>query len=495
MAALFFNVPTMASQAGAATPLVFLLSAAGMLGLGVSIVFFARRLSSAGGFVTWIRHGLGKGAAFQAGWLMLGSYALFEAASQAAFGGLTDLTVSTALGWHIPGGWVMYALLSILLVGVLSVCDVRWSVWVLAPFALLEIGSLLLLDFAITLHGGAAGHDLWHTFTPAGTALPGVAPGGVLGIGVAMALGVWSYVGFETGAAYGEEARQPHRAIPIGIGTVLVLMVVLYVWTTYSATIGLGWQHAGDVLGNIAQAPEPYYHLAETSVGHWLVTVMIVTVSTSTFASCLAFHNGMVRYAYTLGREGILPFWLGATHPRWKSPRNASVVQTLFTVLVILLLGLVIQTTHTDGSVSYALGIADGTVFHQTSGIASYAWLAIIGTINLLIVYLLTNIAAPVYAWRTEPRGAGMVVRLLAPVGSSLILLIPLVSFVMPAIPGAVGGFFTTLGFVPTPFPLNSLPLFVVLWVSTGLVYALVLARRHPERYARVGRVLPGEDE
>jgi len=58
-----------------------------------------------------------------------------------------------------------------------------------------------------------------------------------------------------------------------------------------------------------------------------------------------------------------------------------------------------------------------------------------------------------------------------------------------------MAGSLRTLGFVPTPFPLNILPLFVVLWVGSGLAYALVLARRHPDRYARVGRILPGEDE
>jgi amino acid transporter len=54
--AMFFNVPTLASQARAATPLVFLLSAIGLIAPGVPIVSFSRRLSSAGGFYTWISH-------------------------------------------------------------------------------------------------------------------------------------------------------------------------------------------------------------------------------------------------------------------------------------------------------------------------------------------------------------------------------------------------------------------------------------------------------
>ena len=56
IAAMLFNVPAMATQAGAATPLVFLLSGVGLLLLGVSIVYLSRRLTSAGGFYTWGIH-------------------------------------------------------------------------------------------------------------------------------------------------------------------------------------------------------------------------------------------------------------------------------------------------------------------------------------------------------------------------------------------------------------------------------------------------------
>lgn len=487
MAAMFFNVPGMASQAGAATPLVFVLSAIGLLALGVPIVYFARRLSSAAGFYTWVRHGLGKGAAFQTGWLMLGAYALFEAASQAAFGGLTDLNVSTYLNFHAPGGWVFYSVLGTLVVSALAYFDVKWSIWVMAPLALLEMACLLLLNLVITVKGGAAGHDFVHTFTPAGTALKGVAPGGILGIGVAMALGIWSIIGFESGAVYGEEARNPRRAIPLAIFAVLAWMSFLYIWTTYSATIGLGWTHAGDTLGNLAIAPEPYYHLADTYVGVWLQVMMIVLVSTSAFASCLAFHNGMTRYFYSMGREEILPARFGRTHARWKSPYIASLVQSTFTLLVIIFLAFVIQKSNPDGSVSYALGIADGKVYTQTNGISSYQWLAIIGTIALIIVYIMTNIAAPIFALRQ--REFRVLTHVVAPVVSTLALLIPLVSFVMPPIP-VVGNAFTALGFFPTPFPLNILPLFVLVWIIIGLLYSSYLARVAPERYELLGRIV-----
>ena len=485
-ASMLFNVPVMASQAGAATPLAFVLSAVGVLLLGVPVVYFARHLSSAGGFATWVRHGLGRGAAFQVGWLMLGAYALFEAALQATVGGSLESLLSP-LGINLPGGWVAYALVLTLIVGVLSYFDIRASIWVMAPFAVAEVLALVILDAAITVKGGAAGHDLLHTFTPTGASLTGVAPGGTLGIGIAMVLGILAFVGFETGAVYGEEARNPHKTIPIAIFALLVFLAVLYTWTSYAATIGVGWRNAGSVLGNVNVAPQQYVTLAGVYVGRWLGIALIVFVITSNFASSFAMHQAMVRYGYSMGREGVLLRSLGKTHPRWKSPYIATFMQSGFTFLLILFLGLVRQHTNPDGSVSYALGIANGTTWQQTSGIVSFGWLASIVTICIILVYILTNIAAPFFARsRGELR---LFQHVIAPAVSTLLLLLPLASYLLPALPGSLGAFFTRLGFAPTPFPANILPLFVLAWVIAGLIVVGAVARVHPDRYERLGQI------
>lgn len=494
LAAMFFNVPLIVDQVGAAVPLVFLISAVGMVLFGASIVYFARRISSAGGLYTWVSHALGKGAGFYAGWLMVGGYALFEAAAAAVFGGLTDNTLSM-LGFHIPGTWVTYTLLALLVVSALTFFDVKVAARILIPFLALEILSLLVVDVATIVRGGAAGQDFAHTFTTAGSSLKGVFPGGFLGIGVGMALGVWSFVGGEQGVAFGEEVRFPRKAIPYGLFGVFAGVGLLFILTTYAAVIGGpgGWQHVVGQLGNSSIAPGPYFDLASTYVGGWLVPILYITISTSTFASMISFHNGMVRYLYSFGRENVLPAAFGKTQSRFKSPYIASFVQSLFSIIVVLFLALVIQHTNSDGSTSYALGFADGKNYQQTNGIFSYGWLAIIGTINFIIVYILVNISVPIFARRRGEFRA--LTHVVAPLLSSLVLLIPLISFVMPAIPGPIGGFFTGLGFSPTPFPTNILPIFPVLWLIIGLVYTRILIRTDRSRFERLGRIVRGEDD
>lgn len=510
IAAMLFNVPSMASQAGAATPLAFLLSGIGLMLLGVAIVYLSRRLTSAGGFYTWVRHSLGKGTAFQAGWLMLGGYALFEAALLAAFGSYTNNSFSTYLHISVPGGWVTFALIGGLLIFLLSYFDVKWSVYAMIPFLVLEVGVLVVLNIAINIHAGV-GHDFIHTFTalganpaggshvvpnalaPANDALK-AAPGGVLGIGVAMALGVQTWIGFEGGAVYGEETRNPRRSVPIAIFSVVAILTVLYTWTSYSATIGYGWMNAVSQLGNLAGNPTPYYPLADYYVpGGVLKALMIVAISTSSLACGLAFHNGMVRYFYAMGREGILPKVFGKTHAKYHSPYMATIAQSLFSILLMIVFAFVIHKTNADGTTSYALGIADGKVYTQVDGILPYTWLAIAGTIAFLIVYIMVNIASPVFAWRFERSSFRWYIHILAPVISTLVLLLPMISIVMPTVPGPLGSYFTDLGFAATPFPLNILPLFVIGWIIVGLVYSTYLARTAPERYEGMGRIIRGD--
>src|SRR5579884_147871 len=204
MAAAVFNTAVMASYSGASTPLDFLIGAIGLGFLIAPIAYFSRRLSSSAGFYTWVTHGLGPDLGFLTGWLVFGAYAIFEAASQAAFGGLMDANLSTFFGITIPGGygWVIYAVASVLLVGVLGYFGVQASVRIMAVFSSLEILGLLIFNVFVTAHGGKSGQDFIHTFTPAGadaSLIHGIVPGGIIGMGIALTLVECSNIGLERG--------------------------------------------------------------------------------------------------------------------------------------------------------------------------------------------------------------------------------------------------------------------------------------------------------
>jgi amino acid transporter len=238
-------------------------------------------------------------------------------------------------------------------------------------------------------------------------------------------------------------------------------------------------------LGNVNNAPQQYIGLATTFVGRWLGVALLIFVVTSNFASAFAMHQAQVRYVFAMGRAGIFPRIIGRTHPRWGSPFVASLIQTAFSLVIVGFLGLILSHTNADGSSSYTLGFANGS-WQQVNGVFSFGWLASIVTMCILVVYLLTNVAAFFYARQNQEIQVWR--HILAPAASSLFLLLPLVAYVGPALPG-VGGLFTQLGFAPTPFPSNILPLFVVGWIVLGWLYSVYLARRFPERYEQMGSI------
>ena len=449
IAAMMFNVPLMAGQAGASTPLAFVLSGLGMVAFAFVIMWFARRYSAAGGFYNYVSHALPRPVAFQAGWMMLGGYAVTEAALMSAFGAFSATAIEHYMGFKVP--WLVLALVGAGILYLVSYSDVSWSVWAMVPFLILEVAVLLILDVVITAKGGAAGHDLVSTFTTAGAGLKGASPGGLVGIALAMALGIQTWIGFEGGAVYGEEAKDPRKAIPFALFGSVLFLLVLYAWTSYNAVIGFGAEHAVDILA--ANPDNAFYMLADQYLPI-LRPFMTIAITTSALACGLAFHNGMVRYFYAMGREGILPKRFGKTHPKFKSPYVAIMAQSTLTVAVLLVFGGLLAVEP----------------------MPLYGYLAVTGAISLICVYILVNVAA--MRQRDRSVAGNLWNHVLVPAFATLLILMPMVSF-----------------FYPVPaWPLNILPYIVVAWIIIGAVIASIVATKYPDRWEILGKIARQED-
>jgi amino acid transporter len=82
-------------------------------------------------------------------------------------------------------------------------------------------------------------------------------------------------------------------------------------------------------LGNL------FFKISDEFASPALTLVMQLLLVTSLFAAILALHNATNRYMFVLGRERVLPGWLGHVHSRHASPYRASMVQTAINILVI----------------------------------------------------------------------------------------------------------------------------------------------------------------
>ncbi len=305
---------------GAGFPAVFVFAGLTLLCFSVGYAAMSQRIVNAGGFYSYINAGLGRPPAVGSGLVAVVAYNAATVGMAGAFGYFAQL-IAASYGFRLP--WEAWALAGIALMGIFGYRQIDISARVLSVLMIGETSILALLDIAVLIrHGGAALPSA--SFSPH-TVLSA-------GIGISLMFALISFVGFESAALYGEEARNPRRSVPLATYSAVILIAVFYTltsWTAVGAVGPLRLRHvAGQQLGNL------FFGLSGDYLGRALTTVMQVLLCTSLFAGLLAMHSASNRYLFVLGRDRVLPGLLHAVHPRHSSPHRASLVQTAVTTTV-----------------------------------------------------------------------------------------------------------------------------------------------------------------
>lgn len=227
ISAMLFNVPFATGfGTGLYTPAAFLFATVILTIFSVGYVAMARKMRAAGGFYTFISHGLGRELGMAAGITGALSYALFEVSLLGGFAYFAATNFNDWFGWEIP--WVLFALFAAVLISVLCFFDVELSVKVLG-FAL--IGEVIILViFDLLIFGSGGGPDGIHVeaLNPFKLTDPGVG----LAAGVGLFLAFWSWVGFEAIPNYAEESRDPQRIVPLATMISVIGLGIGYVITS-----------------------------------------------------------------------------------------------------------------------------------------------------------------------------------------------------------------------------------------------------------------------
>jgi amino acid transporter len=415
----------------------------------VGYVAMARKLTAAGGFYSFISHGLGRPVGLASGWTALGAYMAFEASLMGIFAFFARDTINAYLGVSL--GWGFYALAGVLLISALAYFDVRISARILGVALVTELIILLAMDLGVLFSGGG----------PNGLSATPLSPsrgfssaaGGAAAVGIFFAF--WSWVGFEATANYAEESREPSRIVPRATYIAVIALGLLYTFTSWMAIDGHGFSQS------VAAAQKDpvsfFYSVNEQYVGRFFKDLMQWLIVSGSFACGMAFHNAASRYFYSLGRERVLPKALGRTHPKHKSPYAGSLLQSTMTAIVV---GVFL--------------IAGGDPY-----LSLYGWMAVLGTFGILLVQTLSAISTIVFYERYHRDEAHWWRTRLAPVigaagmGTVLYLLIDNLT--------AIGG---TAGFV------KAVPWIVLAWFLLGLAIALYIRCTDPRSYANVGRMI-----
>jgi amino acid transporter len=383
--AMLFNVPVAVSGAGSATPAAFLIATVALTVFSVGYVAMARRVTAAGGFYSFISHGLGQTVAAGAGLLIWLCYVAFTASVLGVCGYFAHSTLQDFFSINV-NAWII-ELVALALMSVLSWFHIELTAKVLGVCLSFEVVALLILGIAILVQGGAHGLSA-APFNP-GAMFNNAAAVKVFGAaaaGVALFGAFWSWVGFEMAPNYAEESRRPKKLMGPATYISVIGLGVLYTFTAYMFVTG--WGQTGSAQAVAAQfagkTESAFYPLTGSYVGVTLTDAFKVLIITSSFACATAFYNTSARYTFSMARERVLPSRFALTHREHGSPHRASM---LVSVLVLIW---IVAFTASDSSDSAAL-LKLGT------------WVPLMGVLGILAVQTLAS-AAIIRYFLTEAR-------------------------------------------------------------------------------------------
>lgn len=326
---------------GAAAPGAYLAIGLTLLIFSVGYAAMSHRVTNTGAFFAYIGRGLGVNSGIASAFVSLLAYVAIQLAIYGFFGAVMAGQMKAKFGIDLP--WWMWCLIAWALVLALSLLSVDIGAKLLGVLMLLELASLFTTAIAVLVKGGPEGLDLGASFSPGNIFAGGL--GGTAGIALAFAFA--SFIGFEATAIYGEESRDPKRAVPRATYTAITLITVLFAITSLAMVTGLGTTKVVDqtlALSTVDNAPlvDPanvLFTVATQYVGSWLATLMGWLVLSSLFAGLLAFQNSAARYLFALGRANVIPDVMRSTNRRGAPLAGASVVSGITLVVMAIFAG------------------------------------------------------------------------------------------------------------------------------------------------------------
>jgi cation diffusion facilitator CzcD-associated flavoprotein CzcO/amino acid transporter len=322
LAAMVGNLPIALGRGnGAGIPGAFLIAAVTLLCFAVGYAAMGRRIVNTGAFYTYIAHGLGKPLGVGGAFIALVAYITFTVGMAGACAYYMHLVLTPTT--RVPE-WIAYAAFAIALTGILGYRSIDLSSRVLGVLMSAEIAVLAVFDISVLIVKGSASFPI-QSFTLSTVLAPGFA--------VALMFAYTSFIGFESAALYGEEAKEPTKSIPAATYASVFLIGGFYLLTSWITVGALGIKAAK------TQAQEKGGELMLGLIGQFSGQTAAIAVAillcTSLLASYLAIHNAATRYVFALSREKLLPETLGRFHPKRYAPSNASLAVTGLTIVCI----------------------------------------------------------------------------------------------------------------------------------------------------------------
>jgi amino acid transporter len=441
----FFGFGLIVLTAGIAAPLTILVAAIAILLLGNTLSQFSRAQPSTGGFITFVGKSFGGTSAVTTALLCGAGYIIAISSVLAVSGWFLEYLLNYYLAWNVP--WIIWSVLLTAGAVMMMVRGVAVSTKLAGFFFGFELLVLVVVAVATLIKDG--GHLSATPFYPSRIT------NGFSGLAAGFPLAVYLFIGWENSAALAEETGNPRRNVPRAVYMSTALMSVTYLLLAYSTVSGFGY--SGTALSG---ALIPFITVAHGVLAGFAFIAFLAGM-TSTLGVLISAVNSQARLIFNAGREGLLPRFIGKVHPARLTPVNA--IYVFVGVAGAIIGGWALG--HLIGGDSSMSGL----VFFQESGT--------MGTLMVLVVYFLANLALPFYYRRYRPQEFSVVKHALLPVLGMITIAVPVYYLCKP----------------PQSPPYDWFPYVGLGILVVSVLYSVFLVRRDPAIADRVGSIVADE--
>ena len=319
---------------GAAVPGAYVAVGLILLLFSVGFTAMSNKVTNAGAFFAYVGKGLGVNMGVGSAFASILAYLTVQLAVYGFFGAIANAFFTPLLGVDL--GWLGWCVIAWVAVTVLSLLKVDVGAKVLGVLTSLELLSLLIAGVAILAKGGPEGINFQASFDPSL-----VLAGGFVGTaGIALSFAFASFIGFESTAIYGEEAKDAKKTVRRATYVAVSIIAGLFALVSFAMVTGLG---ASTIIDETLARSEGLvnpagvlFSLTSEAVGPWLSDTMNVLLISSMFAGLLAFQNAASRYFFAMARGGVLPKALAQTNGRGAPTGGVYATSAIALVVMIL---------------------------------------------------------------------------------------------------------------------------------------------------------------
>ena len=311
-----FMVPaTIALLTGSTSLILAVWVFGGLISLfgALSVAELGAAMPRAGGQFVYLNEAYGPVWGYLYGWSCV---AVINTASIAAVG----VAFSEYLSFFFPlstMGIKSVAILSVILLTIINILDVKSGARAQNIFTLLKIGAIFgIISLGLVMDGGSA--ENIQPFYPDRPLPALVGP-----LGLAMVSVLWTYDGWIFITYVAGEVKNPGRNIPLSLIFCMLIVISIYLLINFVFTYTLGIGAMGT--STLVASDSASIFLGEK--GAALVSIIILI-------SLLGANNGFIltsaRINYAMARNRLFFQQAAKVHPKFKSPANALIIQAVW---------------------------------------------------------------------------------------------------------------------------------------------------------------------